>query len=111
MGVEKYRPKLSDFRLEGDQIIPEIESSNALVFSGSISAVPAESGVDRFTSPPITVVMQQKIGVRDATTGAALLTESLQTDFEEPPKKGVYGNPDRGRRIPQGGPSQFGRRL
>ena len=71
--IERYRPKLSDFRLDGDQIIPEIDSSNTLIFSGSISAIPKGSGVDRFTAPPLTVVMHQKIGVRDASTGATRL--------------------------------------
>ena len=70
--IERYRPKLSDFQLDGDQIIPEIDSSNTLIFSGSISAIPKGWGVDRFTAPPLTVVMHQKIGVREASTGATV---------------------------------------
>ena len=81
--IPKYHPRVSDFQLAGDQIIPEVDSSNRLVFSGSSSAVPAESGVDRFTAPPIAVVMEQKIAVRDARTGAELFDGKPLNGFHE----------------------------
>jgi len=69
----KYRPKLSDFRLDGNKIIPEIDSSNIPIFSGSTSVIPGQLGVDRFTAPPFAIVMQQKITIRDLKTGVVIL--------------------------------------
>lgn len=85
--VEKYHPKLSDFRLDADQLIPEVDSSNALIFSGSISAIPGVSAVDRFTAPPLTVVLQQKIGIRDARTGAMLFDGKPSNGFRKTAKE------------------------
>ena len=104
VGVEKYRPKLSDFRLEGDQIVPEVDSSNAVVFSGSTSAVPEGSGVDRFTAPPITVVMQQKIGVRDAKTGAAIFDGQPSKGFRKTAKERSVWEPGSWTTYTQGWP-------
>src|SRR6266567_9476418 len=104
VGVEKYRPKLSDFRLEGDQIIPEVDSSNAVVFSGSTSAVPEGSGVDCFTAPPITVVMQQKIGVRDAKTGAAIFDGQPSNGFQKTAKERSVWEPGSWTTYTQGWP-------
>lgn len=85
--VRKYRPKLADFRLDGDQIIPEIDSSHAPVFGGSISAIPQGYGVDRFTAPPFTVVMRQMIGVRDERTGATFFDGMPSGRFRRLSKK------------------------
>ncbi|WP_213807097.1 hypothetical protein [Granulicella sp. dw_53] len=104
MGAKRYIPKLSDFRLEGDQIIPEIDSSNNLVFSGSISAIPGGLGVDRFTAPPLTVVMQQKIGVIDEKTGAAIVDGEPSNGFRKTAKERSVWEPGSWTTYTQGWP-------
>ena len=62
--------RASDFRLPASQTLPEIESYQQAVFSGSVSGIPKDEGIDRLTAPPYTVLLRQSFALLDRSTGA-----------------------------------------
>ena len=62
--------RASDFRLPAAQTLPEIESCQQVVFSGSVSGIPKDEGIDRLTAPPYTVLLRQSFALLDRSTGA-----------------------------------------
>jgi hypothetical protein len=62
--------RASDFRLAADQTLPEVESYQQVVFSGSVSGIPKDEGLDRLTAPPYTVLLRQSFALLDRSSGA-----------------------------------------
>jgi hypothetical protein len=62
--------RASDFRLPAAQTLPEIESYQQVVFSGSVSGIPKDEGLDRLTAPPYTVLLRQSFALLDRSSGA-----------------------------------------
>ena len=60
----------SDFRLPGAQTLPEEESYQQVIFSGSVAGIPGNEGLDRLTAPPYTVVLQQSFALFDRSNHA-----------------------------------------
>jgi len=60
----------SDFRLPAAETLPEEESYQQVVFSGSVAGIPRNEGLDRFTAPPYTVALQQSFALVDRITKA-----------------------------------------
>lgn len=60
----------ADLRLPAAQTLPEVESYQQVVFSGSVSGIPKNEGLDRLTAPPFTVVLRQAFALLDRSTGA-----------------------------------------
>ena len=61
--------RLSDLRLAGSQTLPEVESYQQVIFSGSVSGIPKNEGLDRLTAPPFTVVLRQSFALFDRSGG------------------------------------------
>jgi len=75
VGFERLTPRpptlrASDFRLPAARALPEIESYQQVVFSGSVSGIPKDEGIDRLTAPPYTVLLRQSFALLDRSTGA-----------------------------------------
>ena len=62
--------RASYFRLPASQTLPEIESYQQVVFSGSVSGIPKNEGLDRLTTPPYTVLLRQSFALLDRSTSA-----------------------------------------
>lgn len=75
-GPEPY-PHLAEFRLPAAETLPEVESAQQVIFTDTISGIPAAEGIDRITAPPYTIVLGQQLSLRDATDG--------RNCFEAPP--------------------------
>jgi hypothetical protein len=78
---QHYHPKLSDFRIAGSDVLPETQSAQNVVLSDTISVIPDHEGVDRIVAPPLAVVLRQKIGVRDVSTGQSYVNGAPQNGF------------------------------
>jgi hypothetical protein len=65
------RPHLdaASFRLPAAEMLPEVESYQVAVFSGSISGIPEREGVGRITAPPLTAVLRQQFAVLQGNDG------------------------------------------
>ncbi len=61
--------KASDFRLAAAETLPQTESYQQAVFSGSVSGIPKDEGLDRITAPPFTAVLRQSFALFDRSTG------------------------------------------
>ncbi len=70
--VTPQRPVLraSDFRLPAAKTLPQTESYQQAVFSGSVSGIPKAEGLDRITAPPFTAVLRQSFALFEPSTGA-----------------------------------------
>ena len=62
-----------DLRLPAARTLPQVESYQQVVFSGSVSGVPKDEGLDRLTAPPFTVVLRQSFAILDRSTGGLVL--------------------------------------
>ncbi|MGD1100544.1 MAG: hypothetical protein ABSA59_00645 [Terriglobia bacterium] len=62
--------RASDFRLPATQTLPEIESYQQVVFSGSVSGIPKDEGLDRLTAPPYAVLLRQSFALLDRSSRA-----------------------------------------
>jgi hypothetical protein len=62
--------RASDFRLPAAQTLPEIESYQQVVFSGSVSGIPKDEGLDRLTAPPYAVLLRQSFALLDRSSRA-----------------------------------------
>jgi hypothetical protein len=58
-----------DFKLAAADTLPEVESYQQVVFSGSVSGIPKDEGLDRATAPPFTVLLRQSFALFDRSTG------------------------------------------
>ncbi len=79
--TERY-PYLAEFRLAASDTLPEVESSQQVVFSDVVSGIPKAEGIDRITAPPITVVLGQRLELRDSTTGASCFDSDSELIWE-----------------------------
>ena len=61
--------RASDFRRAADQTLPQVESYQQVVFSGSVCGIPKDEGLDRLTAPPYTVLLRQSFALLDLSTG------------------------------------------
>lgn len=72
-----YRPTLSDFRIAASKILPEVDSAQNVIFSDTISAIPSKDGIEKIVAPPLTVSLNQQIGVCETeTTGPCIFNGS-----------------------------------
>jgi hypothetical protein len=60
----------ADFRLPAALTLPQEESYQQVVFSGSVAGIPRNEGLDRLTAPPYTVVLEQSFALVDRSTQA-----------------------------------------
>jgi hypothetical protein len=50
-------------------MLPQVESHQVVVFSGSVSGIPLAEGLDRITAPPLTAILRQRFEIREKGAG------------------------------------------
>ena len=81
-GAEERYPNLAEFRLPASQTLPEVESAQQVIFTDTVSGIPAAEGIDRITAPPIAVVLGQRLELRDAPTGESCFDSEPELVWE-----------------------------
>jgi len=75
-------PHAAEFRLPARETLPEVESAQQVIFTDTISGIPDGEGIDRITAPPWTVVLRQRLRLRDAETGQDCLGNAPDVVWE-----------------------------
>jgi hypothetical protein len=61
--------KAADLRMPASRMLPQVESHQVAVFSGSVSGIPLAEGLDRITAPPLTAILRQRFEIREKAAG------------------------------------------
>lgn len=80
--AEEAYTHLAEFRLAASQTLPEVESAQQVIFTDTVSGIPAEEGIDRITAPPLTAVLGQRLELLDAASGRSCLESPAELVWE-----------------------------